>query len=107
MQKAPQSDDDPGTQWPDSLKFLKRLVTILTGTMIVGLVTIIVLFVMRFTQDPQPLALPERIVLPDGQIATAITVGPDWYGVVTADQRILIFDRATARLRQTIDVTAQ
>jgi hypothetical protein len=47
-------------------------------------------------------ALPDSITLPDGTRATAFTQGSDWYAVVTAQDQILIFDRATGALRQTV-----
>ncbi|MES2968886.1 MAG: DUF6476 family protein, partial [Pseudomonadota bacterium] len=36
---------------------------------------------------------------------TAFTQGAGWFAVVTADDRILIFDRANGTLRQTIQIT--
>ncbi len=78
--------------------------------MIAGLVTIIVLIVIRVpnviqsAQDPVP--LPETISLPDGTTATAFTQANDWYGVVTTDNQILIFNRQDGSLRQTIQITS-
>ena len=40
--------------------------------------------------------------LPDGARAVAFTQGSDWFAVVTADDRILVFDRLTGRLRQEV-----
>ncbi|SDX95250.1 hypothetical protein SAMN05444340_10214 [Citreimonas salinaria] len=71
--------------------------------MIGATVTLTALVWHRYSNARAP--LPERIALPDGTTATAFTQGPDWYAVVTADNRILIFDRATGALRQTIAVT--
>lgn len=51
---------------------------------------------------PAPLALPEQVTLPDGSTATAFTIGSDWFGIVTESDEILIYDRATGTLRQTI-----
>jgi hypothetical protein len=70
--------------------------------MIAGMVIIVVLMVLRFNA-PTPV-LPERIALPDGATPAAFTQGPDWYAVVTEDDRILIYDRATGTLRQTVQI---
>ncbi|MBS9717870.1 DUF6476 family protein [Pseudohalocynthiibacter aestuariivivens] len=100
-------DDAPTPEeLPANLKFLRLLVTVLTGTMIAGLVIIIALFVIRFSEKPvaQSAPLPEAITLPDGTTATAFTQGRDWYAVVTASDEILIFDRTSGTLRQTIRI---
>lgn len=92
-------------QEPANLRFLRRLVTVLTAVMIGGLLVIIGLLVIRFSGDGgRSLPLPDHITLPDGTQATAFTVGGDWYAVVTADDRILIFDRASGTQRQEIRI---
>jgi len=98
-------NDDPQTRPvdPATLKYLRLLVTILTSTMIVGFVVIVVLFVIRFSDAFGP-DLPETITLPDDAEATAFTQGGDWYAIVTADDRILIYDRDSGTLRQSIDL---
>ena len=75
--------------------------TALTLTMIFGLITIVVLFVMRFNQMNRA-ELPEQVVLPDGVRATAFTQGEGWFAVVTDNDEILIFDRLTGSLRQRV-----
>lgn len=70
--------------------------------MIFGLLVIVALFVIRFSSQPQ--MLPDSIALPDGTKAKAFTMGTDWYAVVTDDEQILIFDRTSGVLRQTITV---
>lgn len=82
------------------LRFLKWLVTVLTATMILGVLTIVVLLVIRL-QTPA-VALPSEIVLPDGAVATAFTQGDGWFAVVTADDRILIFDQAGGSVVQEV-----
>ncbi|WP_027260947.1 DUF6476 family protein [Sedimentitalea nanhaiensis] len=91
---------------PANLRFLRRLVTTLTAVMIFGLLIIVGLLVMRFSQDSarKSLPLPETIALPDGLAAQAVTYGPGWYAVVTADQQILIYDANSGALRQTIQI---
>lgn len=97
---------DPQAE-PPNLRFLRRLVTVLTATMIVGLCTIIALFVIRFSGSgaQTSLALPDTIVLPDGSAPVAFTQARDWYAVVTDGDEILIFDRDDGTLRQRIAVT--
>lgn len=87
---------------PANLRLLRRLVLVLMGVMIVGLVTLLGLLVIRLTTTRAP--LPAEITLPNGATATAFTQGPDWYAVVTRHDSILIFDRATGALRQTLQI---
>lgn len=89
---------------PPSLRFLKLLVTLLTATMILGLIAIVALLVTRLPRGEAPLPLPNAITLPGGARATAFTQGADWYAVVTQEDEILIFDRATGALRQTVRI---
>ena len=77
--------------------------TILTVTMIGGFLTIVALFVMRFS-DWKNVDLPDEISLPDGERAIAFTRGEHWFAVVTADDEILIYSRATGVLRQRIRI---
>ncbi len=70
--------------------------------MIAGMVIVVVLMILRF--NAPALVLPERITLPDGTEPAAFTQGADWYAVVTEDDRILIYDRATGTLHQTVDI---
>ena len=98
---------DPGPDLPDlpeppGLRFLRLLVTVLTGVMIAGIVLILALIWLRYSNSRAP--LPEVITLPGGATATAFTQGPDWYAVVTDGEEILIFDRATGALRQSIAI---
>ncbi|MAU53589.1 MAG: hypothetical protein CMN17_14745 [Roseovarius sp.] len=98
----PKSDpisESPPPVTPATLKFLARLVTVLTATMILGLLVIVTLLVTRFWGGDD-LALPEQLVLPEGARATAFTRGADWLAVVTQDGRILIYDRKSGALRQ-------
>ena len=100
--------DDPNSDdtfvEPANIRFLRRLVTVLTAVMICGLLVMIVLFVTRLGGTRAPLPLPDTIALPDGTTAAAFTQGTDWYAVVTSDDEILIYDRATGSLRQSISV---
>lgn len=88
---------------PANLRFLRRLVTVLTATMILGLLAIFVVLVMRFSSET-PVPLPDTITLPNGATASTFTHGPDWYAVVTTDNQILIYDRTSNALRQTLQI---
>jgi len=92
---------DPGT-----VKYLRWLVTILTATMVLGFIVIVVLFVIRFSDAFGP-ELPDEITLPDGTAPLAYTQGSDWYAIVTEDDQILIFNRETQELRQTIHIETE
>jgi uncharacterized protein DUF6476 len=89
---------------PANLRFLRILVTVLTATMIIGVVTIITLLVIRLQGDPSTTPLPAEITLPDGTKATAFTQSGDWYAVITAGNEILIFNREDGTLRQRIEI---
>ena len=93
-------------QTPDekTLRYLKALVTILTVTMILGFLTIVALFVMRFSEMSRT-ELPDQITLPDGTTASAFTQGDDWFAIVTQTNEILIYSRTTGNLRQRIQIT--
>ncbi len=88
---------------PPELRFLKLLVTVLAGTMIAGLITIIVLFVIRFPSVTavRP-TLPAQATLPDGLKPEAVTFGRGWIAVVTDSSEILILDAETGALRQRV-----
>lgn len=78
------------------------MVTVLTAVMICGVVLVIGLLVTRLSRDAP--ALPDAVALPAGAKAVAFTQGADWYAVVTDGDEILIFDRMTGALRQTVVV---
>ena len=94
-------DDIESGPEPQNLRFLRRLVTFLTITMIAGVLTVITLLVIRLQSDPLP-ALPEAIILPDGTQPTAFTRGSDWVAITTKDA-ILIYE-LDGTLRQTVDL---
>ena len=86
-----------------TLRYLKWLVTGLTVTMIVGFITIVVLFAMRFS-EMRRVELPDTITLPDGETAAAFTRGNGWFAVVTENDEILVYSAATGNLRQRIKI---
>lgn len=105
MSDIPGATPAGGPDLPPDLRFLKILVTLLAATMILGLITMITLFVIRLPRinTATPL-LPETLALPAGETARAVTFGDGWVAVVTARDEILILDQATGALRQRIAI---
>ncbi|MEZ5714322.1 MAG: DUF6476 family protein [Paracoccaceae bacterium] len=108
-------DDTPQPVDAKTLKFLRVLVTVLTATMILGLLVLIGLFVTRFpdlergaseASMPPGLELPSTIHLPEGVKPRAFTRGESWFAVVTDDDRILIYGTKTGQLIQEVDVVS-
>ena len=100
--------DDPSefSVEPTNLKLLRRLVTTLLTVMIIGFITLIFMFVMRFQSNNQTFKLND-ITLPIGTSATAYTQGDDWYAIVDDANKILIFNKVDNALRQTINIKAK
>ena len=90
------------------LRRLRRLVTALTITLILGVITIVVLLVIRLSGMTPPPALPETVALPAGEEATAMTRGEGWVAVVTIDargaERIRVIDAATGAPRGVTEI---
>jgi len=100
------SNDTPGGEPaldPGLVKHLRRLVTVLTATMIIGFIVIVALFVTRFSGGGGP-DLPTSLRLPDGAAPMAFTQGSDWIAVVTEEDEILIYDRLSGKLRQRVTI---
>ena len=96
---------EPGL--PPSLRLLKVLVIVLMITMIVGVITVVGLLVTRMPNVGRLAAvpaLPASLQMPAGASAQAITMGTGWIGVVTTDNRVLIFTPDGA-LRQELAIT--
>ena len=95
--------DDPSefSVEPTNLKLLRRLVTTLLAVMIIGFITLIFMFVMRFSNNNQTFQVND-ITLPIGVSATAYTQGDNWYAIVDNTNKILIFNKSDNTLRQTI-----
>ncbi|OUD10378.1 hypothetical protein BVC71_02405 [Marivivens niveibacter] len=97
MDQAPENEIDPPL-----VTYLKRLVTAMAVVMIAGFVVLILTLVIRLNADPLP--LPEQISLPDGVSAVSFTQGTDWFAVTTDADTILIYDRGTGALTQTVTI---
>jgi hypothetical protein len=88
---------------PANLRFLRRLVTALTFTMIIGLVAIFTIIVMQFSKTIDVSGI-SSIELPEGVTASTYTKGSDWYAIVTTTDQILIYNTSDQSLRQTIQI---
>ncbi len=95
------SDGEDGPE-PANLRFLRRLVTTLTGVMLAGLILVIALLVIRFREAPP--TLPEAISLPDDATAQAVTIAEGLVLVLSEDGRLFVYDRLTGQLERTIPV---
>ena len=85
-------DDQPpnaNIQLPRNLRFLQRLVTLLTVSMILGILTIAAL--LAFKLRSENINFPQALTLPDGTKPIAFTQTEDWYSVVTEANEILIY----------------
>lgn len=97
---------------PRRLRQLRRLVTVLTATLILGVITVVVLLVIRLSSlgPPSEMApeMPAEIALPAGERAEAVTMGRTWIAVVTVDdagrERIRVLDRATGAPRAVTEI---
>ncbi len=100
------SPEAPQAPLPPGVRTLQRLVTVLTAVMIAGFLVLIGALVMRLNAEGPP--LPDALALPKGATPTAFTQGGDWFAVVVRDEagaeRILLYDRLTARLRQEVAI---
>ena len=85
-------DDQPpnaNIQLPRNLRFLQRLVTLLTVSMIVGILTIAALLAFKLRSGN--INFPQTLTLPDGTKPIAFTQTKDWYSVITDTNEILIY----------------
>lgn len=90
------------------LRRLRRLVTALTITLILGVITIVVLLVIRLAGMTPPPDLPATVALPAGEEAIAMTRGEGWVAVVTVDprgaERIRVIDVETGAPRGVTEI---
>ena len=103
-------DDQTLPPEPPRLRRLRLLVSVLTVTMILGLIVIIGSIVITLTgSDGNPrLTLPESITIPEGETANAVTAGDNWHGVVTTrpdgSQMFHIFQNQSGDLIQSVPI---
>ena len=97
-------DDQPpnaNIQLPRNLRFLQRLVTLLTLSMIVGILTIAAL--LAFKLRSENINFSQTLTLPNGTKPIAFTQTKDWYSIITEENEILIY-RNDGTLIRTITV---
>jgi hypothetical protein len=85
-------DDQPPNaefQLPRNLKFLQRLVTLLTVSMIAGILTIAAM--LAFKLRSENINFPQTLIIPDGTKPIAFTQTKEWYSVTTETNEILIY----------------
>ena len=86
------NDDQPpkaNFQLPQNLRFLQRLVTLLTVSMILGILTIAAL--LAFKLRSENINFPQTLTLPDGTKPIAFTQTKDWYSIISETNEILIY----------------
>ena len=76
-------------QLPRNLRFLQRLVTLLTVSMIGGILIIVAL--LAFKLRSESINFPQTLILPDGTKPIAFTQTKEWYSVITDADQILIY----------------
>lgn len=99
----PEAGLAPGSSEARNIVLLRRLVTALAGVMALGMLAIVALMLARLLQEPV-LPLPETLTLPEGATASAVTVTEKWYLVVTEAGEVLVYDRDSVQLRQTLRI---
>ncbi|MEL6549740.1 MAG: DUF6476 family protein [Pseudomonadota bacterium] len=104
MADDPQEDPNLSPGDAANLRFLRRLVTILTATMILGVIIIITLLVIRLTDAPRSIPAPAQLALPEGTRVIAITQTAENILVVTEAQNLLIFDASGTELIRAIQL---
>ena len=85
-------DDQPPNadfQLPQNLRFLQRLVTLLTVSMIAGIIIIVALLAVKLRSES--INFPQNVILPDGTKPIAFTQTKDWYSIITDADEVLIF----------------
>jgi len=85
-------DDQPPNadfQLPQNLRFLQRLVTLLTVSMITGIIIIVALLAVKLRTES--INFPQTVILPDGTKPIAFTQTKDWYSIITDADEVLIF----------------
>lgn len=93
---------------PAPIRRLRQLVTLLTLTLIVGMVVIVGLMIYRLGPGATP-TLPDQIALPSGESLISYSRSPDWTVLITRDQsdvqRVHLVAPGQADIRQTVVVT--
>lgn len=76
--------------------------------MILGLITMVLVFVTRFPKpEPRDIVLPENLVLPADITPSAVTFGAGWVAIVDQGQRIIVFDSETMAEIGRLEITTR
>ncbi|MGV6840210.1 MAG: DUF6476 family protein [Planktomarina sp.] len=90
---------------PTNLRFLRILVTVLTGVMIVGVMGILVVLFLRLSKV-DPVAVPlDDIALPAGITAVSVSYTPNHILVVGGDDMLYLY-RADGSFDKAIPLTS-
>lgn len=91
---------------PKNLKFLRLLVIVLTITMICGIITLVLVIVIKMPNynNTESIQLPAEIILPDNMKVETFSIGSNHYLIVTKNDEVLIYDRKTNILEQRIKI---
>jgi hypothetical protein len=91
---------------PKNLKFLRLLVIVLTITMICGIITLVLMIVIKMPNynNTFSIQLPEEIILPDNMKVETFSIGSNHYLIVTKNDEVLIYDRKTNILKQRLKI---
>ncbi|WP_224815836.1 DUF6476 family protein [Hasllibacter sp. MH4015] len=93
---------------PASLRFLKNLVTVLTGVMILGMVAVIVLLVVFLNQDRRPVLVhPDVFDIPAGVETVGYSVVNGYTIVIGDDGIIRVFASDTRNLVDEMDLNTR
>ena len=102
------SDSQAHAPEPPRIRALRRLVTVLTVVMILGMVTVVGLLAWRLTAPAPSAALPEDIALPEGERLTGYAQNPDWTVLITEDaagtQRLHLIRPGSETIHQTTEI---
>ena len=95
----PPETSTEGADLPPQLRWLKRLVTVLTVTMIGGVLAITALLVIRLNAHPAPVVIaPGDFVLPEGVGLVGISVIDGRTVIVGDDGVIRVYDSESRAL---------
>lgn len=99
-------DDNNAAVYPANLRFLRRLVTVLTLVMILGVITIVGLLVIRLNETPRPLLVhPEVFPLTPGENLTGYAETASGRIIIVTDTpEILILSEDGREVAQRIPV---
>ncbi|MBL4627201.1 MAG: hypothetical protein JKY00_04055 [Roseicyclus sp.] len=100
MADEPPESDSP---LPPNLRFLRRLVTVLTTVMIVGVITIVVLLVIRLSDNARPILVHPGVFDTPEAVETVGYSVIDGYTVLVGDDGVIrVFTSNTRELVQEI-----